>query len=440
MAKNMECSISKSKPSTMDGRNTGPQTRREEIWLALSDLFAGSEVEYRYLARVLHGEDMATLRDICFDEVAPVCAPNLMAPVPPVWPGFSPPSLFAAIRDSLEQRRASRFAAFSHRLRRAYLHLRLRDLWREAEKKINRSWNSFAPTPRDVADMAHKAMLMEARASPKPGLVCPDHNGSHTDMDYPLFVASAGSLRPYLLQCVAIGRETRAQTPGDVFPLLRAAGCEAEKVMFAATGGVNTHKGQIFSLGLLCAACGRRLARGLLLDPDCVAADAAAFVRGIVARDLERLKAALPDRKLTAGEKLYLEHGATGVRGEAEQAFPTALAAFRTLRDDDADRPLALSLPQSLLRILAGSADTNLLSRGGAEGLAYARLEARKALEKGGMYTEEGRAAVLAMRDEFPRRNLSPGGSADLLAVCVFFLLLAHAPDGTGHADLSPEQ
>ncbi len=283
------------------------------------------------------------------------------------------------------------------------------------------------PALSDVAALAHRAMLTEAQASPKPGLVCPNHNGSHKDMDYPLFVTSADSLRPYLLRCVEIGLETCEKKPEEVFPLLRAAGCDAEKAMFTATKGVNTHKGQIFSLGLLCAACGRRMARDFELEPEYVAADAAAFIRGIVVRDLEPLKTTLPRRKLTAGERLYLEHGATGIRGEAEAGFPAAFAAYRALAAD-VDQPFELSIPQSLLRIMAESTDSNLLHRGGAEGLAYARFEAQKALTLGGMYTEEGKDAVMVMRDEFPRRNLSPGGSADLLAVCIFFLLLRVRP------------
>ncbi len=414
----------------MRGRVAMTETRREEVWEALSELFVDNEVDYRQLARALQGEDLTELHEICFSEVAPVCASNLLPPAPPVWQGFDSSWLFAEIKESLAKRRSSRFAALAHALHSAWLRWRFASYWREAEQKIKRYWELPAPTPQNIADIAHKAMLLEAQASPKPGLVCPDHNGSHKDMDYPLFAASADSLRPYLLRCAQIGLETHEQEAREVFPLLRAAGCEAEKAMFAATGGVNTHKGQIFSLGLVCAACGRRMASNLPLDPEYVAADAAAFIQGIVASDLEPLKTALPNRKLTAGEKLYLEHGVTGVRGEAESAFPTAMTAFRALRHDDAGQPLELSLPQALLRILADSADTNILARGGAEGLAYARAEAKKALDLGGMYTEEGRCAVMAMRDEFPRRNLSPGGSADLLAVCVFFLLLADVPKG----------
>lgn len=295
-----------------------------------------------------------------------------------------------------------------------------------------------APRPETLAAMAHEAVLMEAGASPKPGLVCPDHNGAHKDMDHALFVVSADSLRPYFLECAGIGLARAADTPEAVFPLLREAGRRAEQAMFAATGGINTHKGMIFSMGLVTAGAGRVLGKNLAPQPEAVAAEAASFVKGIVARDLEPLKRTLPARRLTAGEKLYLEHGISGIRQEAENGFPSALDAFRRLLSPhDGIAPgqlpgqtpnpipdLNTALPHALLHLIAATDDTNLVWRGGMGGLAYARSAAAEALDKGGMHTPQGRECVFAMRDEFTRRNLSPGGSADLLAVASFFWLL----------------
>lgn len=275
-----------------------------------------------------------------------------------------------------------------------------------------------------LAALAHQAVLMEAGASPKPGLVCPDHNGAHTDMDYPLFVASADSLLPYLEECAAIGRETCDTSPEVVFPSLRKAGIHAEKTMFTATNGVNTHKGMIFSMGLAVAAAGRLAGQNRPVLPEETAREAAAFVKGIVARDLAPLKEAPPERRLTAGEALYVKHGVAGIRREAENGFPSALGAYARLRYHYADLPLEKALPQTLLWILATTEDTNILWRGGPEGMAYARKAAARALELGGMATEEGRTSILAMRDEFTARNLSPGGCADILALAAFFLLL----------------
>ena len=281
-----------------------------------------------------------------------------------------------------------------------------------------------------IAALAHAAVLMEAGASPKPGLVCPDHNGAHKDMDYPLFVVSADSLRPYFEECAAVGLERCRVAPETVFPLLRAAGVRAEKAMFAATSGVNTHKGMIFSMGLMAAGVGRIHGRGEAVFPEAVAKEAASFVKGIVARDLEPLKERLPDRRLTAGEKLYLEHGIPGIRQEAEDGYPSALGAFSLLRQSLESMPLEQALPNALLFLMAATDDTNIVWRGGMDGLVYARKAAREALEAGGMATETGARLVFAMRDEFARRNLSPGGSADLLALAAFFLLLRQREEG----------
>lgn len=108
-----------------------------------------------------------------------------------------------------------------------------------------------------VAELASRAAVLEAAVSPKPGLVCLGSNGAHRDMDYPMFVRSAKALRPYFAQAHALGQATRGLAPGQVFARLRPLGMRAEQCMLQATGGINTHKGLIFSLGLFCTAVGR---------------------------------------------------------------------------------------------------------------------------------------------------------------------------------------
>ena len=280
-----------------------------------------------------------------------------------------------------------------------------------------------AVNPRQIGLLAGKALLMEATASPKPGLVCPDHNGAHSDMEYAHFVASAKALQPYFAACARLGMEFHALPAADMLPPLRLTGMEGERAMFAATGGINTHKGAVFSLGLLCAAYGRLRARGAATDINACCNEASAVVRGIVARELESLRHSPPERKLTAGERIYLEYGSTGARGEAEAAFPGLRAAYAHAGRDN-PLCLAVGLPHLLLRLIAEHTDTNILARGGPEALAYAKTQAAIALEAGGMYTAQGKGSVRAMCDEFARRGISPGGSADMLGLVVFFYLL----------------
>ena len=104
--------------------------------------------------------------------------------------------------------------------------------------------------PEWVASLAAQSLLREVHTTPKPGLVDRRNNGSHKDMDIGLFEASAKALQPYFQNCVEIGQETAALSPEETFPLLRKAGVRAEDAMLRATGGVNTHKGAVFTLGL----------------------------------------------------------------------------------------------------------------------------------------------------------------------------------------------
>ena len=382
------------------------------------------------MAYQLQGFDLAVLKDHFFRTIVPVCGPNLLTPAPPVWSGFNGQSLCESIRQREQELRRSAWRRCTAFLNDSLLRLYFRSEWKTLAGELTRHWNFWrydGAAPTRIASLAHQALLLEAGAEPKPGLVCPGHNGAHTDMTHATFVASAAAIRPYFARCVTLGYEHGEAPAPELLPALRDAGCAAEAAMFAATGGVNTHKGAIFSLGLLCAACGRFFARAQPLHPYAVAQEAASIVQGIVERDLGHLKIRLPDRKLTAGERLYLEHGTGGIRQEAEQGFPTALAGFFALESAVAHMPLAQALPHTLLHLMADAADTNVLSRGGQEGLDFVQAQARKALAQGGMQSEKGRATVAWMTGEFTRRNLSPGGAADMLALTAFFLLLEHA-------------
>ena len=280
--------------------------------------------------------------------------------------------------------------------------------------------------------MARQAAILEASASPKPGLICPDHQGAHADMDYADFVASAEVLEPYFCACAAVGRESPG--PDTVLERLRPCAIRAEQTMLAAAGGANTHKGLIFSLGLICAAYGRLAGTRVpdasgLSGARLLTAEAAGCAQGIVSRELACLRGSPPARRLTAGERIYLEHQFAGIRGEAEQGFPAALRAFGRLRRELRRFPLDLAIPHVLLHLMAELSDTNLLSRGGLAGLLFVQEQAAAAVRLGGMRSAKGRAAALRLRDECARRRLSPGGSADLLALAIFFHLALPEPD-----------
>lgn len=81
-------------------------------------------------------------------------------------------------------------------------------------------------------------------------------------------------------------------------------------------------------------------------------------------------------------------------------------------------------LVQTLLYLMTVNEDTNIVARNNLETLEWVRRYANQILISGGMLTKEGMKVVYEMDREFIRRNISPGGSADLLAVTVMFDLL----------------
>ena len=263
----------------------------------------------------------------------------------------------------------------------------------------------------DAAACAVRALLYEVSVTPKPGLVDRQNSGSHRDMDFYSFLNSASGLWPYFAACVRIGRETAARPAPETFAALRFPGKLAEAEMLAATGGVNTHKGAIFTVGLACGALGR-LERERWGEAETVLAQAAAMAAGV-----ERELAAPPDAAPTAGQLLYQRCGVTGVRGQAAAGFPSVqryglpalengLAAGLSADQAGAD---------ALLTILAHTEDTNMLARGGVETAREKSMRLRALLEE---TPRPDRAALEALDREYIRENLSPGGSADLLALC----------------------
>lgn len=264
-----------------------------------------------------------------------------------------------------------------------------------------------------AASLVVRALLYEVCTTPKPGLVDRDNNGSHKDMDIFTFLNSASALWPYFAQCVRVGHDTAARPAPETFAALRWPGRLAESAMGSATGGVNTHKGAIFSMGLACAALGR-LGREHWSRPELILDQIAAMAEGTVERELAGLTR---ETAATAGQRFYLDYGITGIRGEAESGFPTVLEYGLPTLEHGLKQGKSLDEAGSaaMLAILAHTVDTNLIARGGIEAYRQRNEQVRELLS-GNAYPE--RAIVQALDREFIWANLSPGGSADLLALC----------------------
>ena len=193
--------------------------------------------------------------------------------------------------------------------------------------------------------------------------------------------------------------------------------------MLCATGGVNTHKGAIFSVGILCGALGR-LEREQWSNPETVLAQSAAMAKGLVSEDYVNLTW---ETAKTTGQKLYLEYGITGVRGQAEAGFPAVLNVG--LPKLEAALAVGKSINEAgcaaLLAMLADTVDTNMIHRGGYALAKETSENLKNLLEKEPFPTKE---TLEALDAEFIRRNLSPGGTADLLALTLMLHFLKEEP------------
>ncbi|UKE52826.1 triphosphoribosyl-dephospho-CoA synthase MdcB [Xanthomonas translucens] len=264
-------------------------------------------------------------------------------------------------------------------------------------------------TPHRLGRLAVASLHAELACAPKPGLVTPFDRGSHDDMDASTFLRSLFALRGYFVAIAAAGM---ADAP---FATLRQRGIEAERAMLRATGGVNTHRGAIFSLGLLVAAAARLRSQQHAM-PDGVA------VCNAVGHWHDALLNAPLDPH-SHGQRMRRRHGVAGVREQAAAGFPLLReVALPTLRRAlRAGVAYDAAMAQTLLQLIAHTDDLNLLQRGGRDGLRFAQRSARGFLEAGGVAQPDWRQQLAHLGEAFVARRLSPGGSADLLA-CACFL------------------
>ncbi|MDF0605452.1 triphosphoribosyl-dephospho-CoA synthase [Neisseriaceae bacterium TC5R-5] len=272
-----------------------------------------------------------------------------------------------------------------------------------------RSWQAEATavsnrSPAALATAAVRALISEASLSPKPGLVDQRGGGAHQDMDWWLLCRSARALQPGLLAMAQAAQEL-----DDLASLRRAIGRhgrDAEAAMLAVTGGINTHRGAIWALGLLLTA-------------------AAHWPEAGVAELTQRAAqlARLPDSGLEQqpahpGARACQQYGVGGARAQAMAGFPQVMqAGLPTLRHTrQAGAGEACAQLDALLAIMAQLDDTCLLARGGVAGLQLAQQGAAAVLQAGGSASATGRVLLQQLDRQLLARRLSPGGAADLLA------------------------
>lgn len=242
-------------------------------------------------------------------------------------------------------------------------------------------------------------------------------------MDYFTFLDSATVLINPLIHCAEAGQS--ADSPKEIFSKIRQIGQMGEGKMFHKTRGVNTHKGTLFLMGICCAAGGKALYSGAGFSS--IQKIIRDMTEGLVERELSsrviELENTHPSR-LTHGERLFLSHKVEGIRGEVQRGLPTVFDVGLEVYKGNQELGQNDRLVQTLLAIMQFSEDTNILHRHSFETLKEVQRRAKQILDLGGMRTAAGIKAIEELDEDFCRRKISPGGSADLLGVTVFLYFL----------------
>lgn len=320
--------------------------------------------------------------------------------------------------------------------------------------------------PYIIAHLATQALQAELDTTPKPGLVDKDNNGAHRDMDYALMQLSINTLHPYFVRLALLGF-------ADTLPshtVIRDTGIEAEKAMLAATNGVNTHKGALFSMGLAVVAAayeekkaaankeerGKEKERGKerekeerevsqvplksLAPLEHLAPPATLSPLSSLQLTIKSLAASFPDTNGTHGSKAkQLSYGTTTIKGaldNAREGYEKLFAEWLPFYNERRKSHDAHALHKTLLRIMCDLDDTNVIYRTDFATAEQVKQEARALLdnfaeayaaeskEKGASAIEEcASAELLALKDmdrRYTARNISPGGAADMLSLTVF--------------------
>ena len=309
---------------------------------------------------------------------------------------------------------------------------------RHKSKQYKDQYSSSQKESERIAAYIKNALLGEVFTTPKPGLVDFWDNGAHCDMNWITFQKSAEAITPYLAEMYEegyeffghMGKEEKLET---LFLRIRKTGKKAEVAMYQATGGVNTHKGMLFSMGIVCAAlgyCRRRYFKTSksygssmeLFMVEEVLNIARHMTENILQKELKMMEAKVPR---THGERLFFQHGERGIRGEVLDGFPVvrkeAYPQLMTLMKD-VDKTVCQSQInlQILLKIMSKLRDTNVLNRSGEEGLVWVQKKSEEILKAGGAFSKEGMDRIIQMNQACILKNISSGGAADQMALTLF--------------------
>ena len=272
--------------------------------------------------------------------------------------------------------------------------------------------------PYIIGHLASMALQAELDTTPKPGLVDRNDNGAHRDMDHALMHRSIKALHPYFVRLAQLGFTGKQPCHDEIVNI----GIEAEREMFKATGGVNTHKGALFSIGLAAVAlAGEAFSRitqaercGTMAYNDVNSKQIQSLSNSIAS--LARL---FPDTNGTHGSKAKANNILKGALDNAREGYTQLFKAWLPFYIDRIAEGDNYALHKTLLRIMCDLDDTNIVYRTSMETMQEVKTEAKQMLDTSRNIVNF-EAALQAMNTDYIHRNISPGGSADMLSLVVF--------------------
>lgn len=278
-----------------------------------------------------------------------------------------------------------------------------------------------------IVSNAEKALLVEVMLTPKPGLVDCMNSGAHSDMNYFTFVESTKALTPFFKQYVQLGMEHQGNLQ-QLFMNARQMGVKAERAMLKLLRRVNTHKGANYSYATILKALGYYLTQHpekttfSAQDTEAILSLSEPMTYDFWQSELAQLNN--KTEAITNGERIYLDYGLTGIKGESMNGYPllreTVLPFTRELLNYTDNLQYVLS--KALLLLISQAEDTNIIHRGNYEIWLNVKAKAGSILKE---LNEDNFQYLISQWDqELIEQNLSPGGAADLLSIVVFFLFL----------------
>lgn len=266
--------------------------------------------------------------------------------------------------------------------------------------EANSLWQAIKLVPSStipyiIAHLATRALQAELDTTPKPGLVDKRDNGAHRDMDHALMLRSIRAIHPYFIRLAQLGCSSPQPPHDDIVRI----GIEAERAMFEATGGVNTYKGALFSMGLaVVAAGGAALCHNTNAMSSSIAALASRF----------------PITKGTHGSEAKTKACLKGALDNARDGYRMLFEAWLPFYETCVESADPYALHKTLLRIMCDLDDTNIVYRTSLATMLQVKEESKQLLQSFSIMGLE------TMNSKFMRCNISPGGSADMLSLVVF--------------------